>query len=351
MRSTHRHAGFVLSSILVLGSIAGCGNNNSSGGPVASGAASPGAAAPGASSGIEDFNAIPRIVAQVDPSVVTVIRPDAQGSGVVWSRDGMIVTNNHVVEGTKQVVIAFADGVRANGSVLATDPLSDLAVVKANRANLPPATFADALPPVGSLTIAIGNPLGFENSVTQGVLSGTGRAIPGAAQQSPALVDLLQTDAAISPGNSGGALVGGDGKVIGINVAYIPPSASAVAIGFAIPAPTVTDVVKQLVDKGRAVHAYLGIQPAELTPQIAQQFGLKADSGVLVVDVPANTPAGKAGLQPGDVIAAIDGKQVTTVEELLSALRQHKPGDQITLHIVRGGAQQDVKVTLGDFPR
>jgi S1-C subfamily serine protease len=248
------------------------------------------------------------------------------------------------------VTIAFADGVRANGSVVATDTLSDLAVVRADRTNLPAADFASDLPPVGSLAIAIGNPLGFENSVTQGIVSGTGRAIPGAAQQAPALVDLLQTDAAISPGNSGGALVGGDGKVIGINVAYIPPSASAVSIGFAIPSPTVIDVVKQLISTGRAQHAYLGIQPAELTPQIAQQFALKVDAGVLVVDTPANTPAGKAGVRPGDVITSIDGKEVTTVEQLLSTLRQHKPGDQVALHIVRGTSEQDVKVTLGDFP-
>src|SRR5205085_1967535 len=125
---------------------------------------------------------------------------------------------------------------------------------------LPAAKWADRLPPVGSLAIAIGNPLGFENSVTAGIISGTGRAVPGAAQQAPALVDLVQTDAAISPGNSGGALVGGDARVIGVNVAYIPPSASAVSIGFAIPAPTVTDVVKQLIAKGKAAHAYLGVQ-------------------------------------------------------------------------------------------
>ena len=296
------------------------------------------------------FEQIPAIVAQVDPSVVTVIRTDAEGSGVVWSADGIIVTNNHVVATDKTVQIVFADGTRVDGQVLATDPLSDLAIVKANRPGLPAATFDTTLPPVGSLAIAIGNPLGFENSVTAGIVSGTHRSIPGAAQQAPALVDLMQTDAAISPGNSGGALVGADAHVIGINVAYIPPSGGAVSLGFAIPAPTVIDVVKQLISKGHADHAYLGVQSVPLTPQIARQFGLTAQQGALVIDVAPGGPAAAAGIKPGDVIVAIDGSPVNTAEDLLAALRQHAPGDKVTLRIVRAGNQRDVPVTLGNFP-
>ncbi len=377
MHRTRHVLGPVLAAIVSVTLVAGCGNSDASGsgGGSASASAAVAAAAaggspetttatgsgggsssggatgtPGGVTSGADFGQIPAIVAQVEPSVVSVLLQNAQGSGVVWSADGIIVTNNHVVEGADKVTIAFADGSRTSGDVLATDPVSDLAVVKASRQNLPAATFADQLPPVGSLAIAIGNPLGFENSVTAGIISGTGRAIPGSAQDSPALVDLVQTDAAISPGNSGGALVGGDGRIIGINVAYIPPSASAVSIGFAIPAPTVKDVVRQLIDKGKVAHAYLGVQPAQLTPQIAEQFGIQADSGALLVDVVAGGPAAKAGLQPGDLVVAVDGKQVETVEDLLGALRKHAPGDKATVRILRAGQERDVAVTLGDFP-
>jgi serine protease DegQ len=359
----------LLAAVVVLSLLAGCNASKSgasSSAAASSGGASPSAAAAqAAASGAVgggttvaagqtatsgDWGQIPAIVAEVEPSVVSVLRADAEGSGVVWSADGIIVTNNHVVEGVTKVKIAFADGTRVDGDVVATDPLSDLAVVRAARTNLPAATFADQLPPVGSLAIAIGNPLGFENSVTAGIISGTGRAIPGAAQDAPALIDLVQTDAAISPGNSGGALVGGDGRIIGVNVAYIPPEASAVSIGFAIPAPTVKDVVEQLLATGKVLHAYLGVQPAELTPQIAEQFNLSRDTGALVVDVVADGPAGAAGLEAGDVITAIGGVQVNTVEDLLGALRKHRPGEKVDVRIVRGSDERTISATLGDFP-
>jgi serine protease DegQ len=354
----------VIAPLVALVLLAGCGSSKGASGspgtgastapsPAVSAAASAPAGSNGGTTGAGgqgDFGQIPAIVAQVEPSVVSVIQTNGQGSGVVWSADGMIVTNNHVVEGVDQVVVAFADGTRVDGNVVATDALSDLAVVKTNRNNLPAATFATQLPPVGSLAIAIGNPLGFENTVTAGIVSGTGRAIPGAAQDAPALVDLVQTDAAISPGNSGGALVGGDGRIIGVNVAYIPPSGGAVSIGFAIPAPTVRDVVTQLIEKGRAQHAYLGVQPEPLTPQIASEFGLSVQTGALIVEVVPNGPAGKAGVKAGDVIVSVDGTPITTSEDLLGALRRHAPGDKVTLRIARGGDQLDQQVTLGDFP-
>jgi serine protease DegQ len=354
----------VIAPLVALVLLAGCGSSKGASGspgtgastapsPAVSAAASAPAGSNGGTTGAGgqgDFGQIPAIVAQVEPSVVSVIQTNGQGSGVVWSADGMIVTNNHVVEGVDQVVVAFADGTRVDGNVVATDALSDLAVVKTNRNNLPAATFATQLPPVGSLAIAIGNPLGFENTVTAGIVSGTGRAIPGAAQDAPALVDLVQTDAAISPGNSGGALVGGDGRIIGVNVAYIPPSGGAVSIGFAIPAPTVRDVVTQLIEKGRAQHAYLGVQPEPLTPQIASEFGLSVQTGALIVEVVPNGPAGKAGVKAGDVIVSVDGTPITTSEDLLGALRRHAPGDKVTLRIARGRDQLDQQVTLGDFP-
>ena len=169
-------------------------------------AASPAASADAPTTATSDWERIPDIVAAVEPSVTSIVQANGEGSGVVWNDEGVIVTNNHVVEGVDQVTVVYADGKRADGRVLATDPLSDLAIVRTDRTDAPPARFATEVPPVGSLAIAIGNPLGFENSATAGIISGSQRSIPGSASQSPALVDLIQTDAAISPGNSGGAL-------------------------------------------------------------------------------------------------------------------------------------------------
>jgi S1-C subfamily serine protease len=337
--------------------VAACGSD-ADGSPSASGAASPSvspaaspATSPSAATGtLSDWERIPEIVAAVEPSVTSIVHDNGEGSGVVWNDEGVVVTNNHVVEGVNEVIVVFADGTRADGQVLATDPLSDLAVVRTDRTDAPPAQFATEIPPVGSLAIAIGNPLGFENSATAGIISGSQRAIPGAASQAPALVDLIQTDAAISPGNSGGALVGADMQVIGINVAYIPPSAGSVSLGFAIPAPTVTDVVTQLLEDGTAEHAYLGVLPAALTPEIVQEFDIPVSEGALIVEVPSGGPAAEAGIRPGDVITAIGETRVSTVEDLLGALRRQKPGDRVTVSLVRDGQESTVEVTLGDFP-
>ena len=304
---------------------------------------------PGGDTGGGAWDDIPTIVANAQPSVVSIIREGGEGSGVVWSEDGVIITNEHVISGVDEVVVAFADGSRAAGEVLASDPLSDLAVIQTERTGLPAAEFATEIPPVGSLAIALGNPLGFENSVTAGIVSGAHRAVPGAAQNAPALVDLIQTDAAISPGNSGGALVGADGRVIGVNVAYIPPAARAVSIGFAIPAPTVVDVVGQLLEDGTAEHAFLGVQPAPITPEIAQQFGIEQTAGALVVDVVPDSPAEAADIEPGDVIVGVGDTPVETVEDLLGALRQLDVGTETVVRLVREGEEIEAEVTLGTF--
>lgn len=293
------------------------------------------------------FGSIPDIVQDVEPSVVAIEAGPAAGSGVIWSADGIVVTNNHVVENTSQVTVAFASGRRLEATVRAADPFTDLAVLEVDAEDLPPAEFREDLPRVGELAIAIGNPLGFENSVTAGIVSGLNRTLPGPQS---ALVDLIQTDAAISPGNSGGALVGMDGRVMGINVAYIPPQARAVAIGFAIPAATVRSVVTQLLEDGEVEHAFLGVRPAELTPQIAEQFDVEAESGVIVLSVVENSAAEEAGLQPGDVIVAVDGEELRGVGEFLSALRQRAPGDTIELEILRDGEEQTVSATLRARP-
>ncbi len=295
---------------------------------------------------------IPDLVDAVSPSVVAILREDGgEGSGVIWSEDGVIVTNNHVVQGLDRVTVAYADGQRDQADVEATDPRSDLAVVRVDRDGLPAATFRDELPRVGELALAIGNPLGFEESVTAGIISGLGRSIPGTAATTSALTDLIQTDAPISPGNSGGALVGGDGQIIGINVAYLPPGGGAVSIGFAIPAPTTVDVVEQLLEDGEVEHAYMGIRPATLDLQTARAYELPVEAGAVLIDVVAGGPAGEAGLEPGDIIVGLDGERVESAEDLLTLLRRHAPGDEVEVQAVRpDGEEVTVTVTLGELP-
>jgi serine protease DegQ len=281
---------------------------------------------------------------------VTVYVGQGLGSGIVYKADGVIVTNQHVVGDAKQVAVGFADGQRVAGEVLATDPVTDLAVVRVARTGLPAARFETTLPAVGELAIALGSPLGFANTATAGIVSGLGRAIPAEGAQGQPLVDLIQTDAAISPGNSGGALVNGAAAVIGVNEAYIPPASGAVSLGFAIPAATVVNVVDQLLRGGRAQHAYLGIEPTTLTPDIARQLGVEPTGGVVVQALGQGGPAAAAGIRPGDIIVNIGGTPTPTTSELYEALRDHKPGDKVEVRVIRDGAEQPVTVTLGERP-
>jgi serine protease DegQ len=303
----------------------------------------------GSNGGGSDFGRIPGIVRHVQPSVVAVLTDEGQGSGVIWDEAGIIVTNSHVVAGAGEVEVAFATGERVSADVRATDPRTDLAVLEVERDGLPAASFAERLPAVGELAVALGNPLGFENTATAGIVSGLHRDIPSGGQ-TPALVNLIQTDAAISPGNSGGALVGAGGRVIGINVAYIPPEQRAVSIGFAIPAPDVIDVVSQLLEDGTVEHAFLGVQPGPLTPQIAERFGIDTDEGIIVLSVVEGSGAESAGVKAGDVITQVDGEPIRQVEDLLSALRERSPGDTVTLAILRGGGDEEIDVELTDRP-
>jgi S1-C subfamily serine protease len=299
----------------------------------------------GAEIGFED---IPDLVEDVVGSVLSVQTPNGEGSGVVIGEDGMAVTNAHVVEQFPQVQVVTAAGERFPADVVGTDRYTDLALLHLSGGDLAPLPFAKELPRVGSLAIAIGNPLGFENTVSVGVVSGLERSIPGAG---PSLVGLLQTDAAISPGNSGGALVGAGGEVIGINVAYIPPSTTgAVSIGFAIPSPVVLDVVQQLEAGGAVQHPFVGIQPEMVTGRVAQQLGLDQAEGVLVLAVVPSGPADQAGLQRGDVVLGFDDKDFESVSDFLLALRSYKPGDVVSARIVRQGQEQTIPLTLGSAP-
>ncbi|MGE2837097.1 S1C family serine protease [Mycobacterium sp. SMC-4] len=286
------------------------------------------------------------LVERVSPSVVTIQLPNGVGSGVVLRPD-TIVTNAHVVGNAREVTIGFADGVNATGQVLATDEVTDLAVVRSQRGDLPVPEYRSDLPRPGEIAIAIGSPLGFENTATAGIISGLNRNIPDSAVASSSLVDLIQTDASISPGNSGGALLDAEGRVVGINEAYIPPTAGAVSLGFAIPTSTVLDVTEQLLTNGRATHPFLGVSTSRLTPAIREELRVPVESGALVRGVEPGSPAAAAGVRPGDVIVGLGGEQVESVEDLLGALRRTTPDSRQPLVVMRGRDRVALEVTIG----
>ena len=332
-------------ALALLAPVAGCDDDDDS---------APPAERPAANGAGAGFERIPEVVREVQPSVVAVQvrgeRGAGEGSGVIWDGAGGIVTNNHVVEGAEEIEVVLADGDTVDARVVASDPRTDVALLEAEREDLPPAGLAEGLPRVGELAIAIGNPLGFENTVTAGVVSGLHRSIPSGGR-TPALVDLVQTDAPISPGNSGGALVNARGDVIGVNVAYIPPQARAVSLGFAIPATVVADVVRELRDDGSVEHAFLGVELAQLTPQIATELNVRADEGAIVTTVGARTPAVRAGMRRGDVIVEIEGEPVDVVEDVFVALRRRDPGDRMSITVARDGTRRELQAELGTLPQ
>jgi len=281
----------------------------------------------------------------------------AEGSGVIYSSDGMIITNNHVVtDNYGQVVsdieVTLITGEKLPAAVVGTDPLTDLAVVKVNPArDLPPATFVTEQPTVGEYAIAIGSPLGYENSVTLGIVSGLGRSIEGVTgAEGVALTNLIQTDAPISPGNSGGALANASAQVIGINVAYESPTSGAVSIGFAIPSVVVTQVADQIISTGKATHAYMGVSTLTVTSDLQREYGLSRSSGILVAQVTPGAPAAKAGIQQGDIIVKVDDEEMVESPDLLVAIRDKKPGDKVEVTIDRNGTTLVVTVTLEERP-
>jgi serine protease DegQ len=339
--------------LLVIGALAaGCGSSSGSGSKGSATGVGAGSGSGAASQGADPFGQIPAIVSKVEPSVVTISTGSGVGSGVIYSADGEIVTVDHVVRGARTVTVTFADGQHTNGTVQAGDEVTDLAVLKVDRGGLPAADFTSATPPVGDLAVVLGSPLGLSNTVTAGIVSATGRNLPPSDETPAGLVGLMQTDAAISPGNSGGAVVNADGQVIGLSEAYLPPSSGAVAIGFATPAGTVVDTVKQLIATGKAKHAYLGVQGTDLTPQVADLLGIKVNGGgVVVIDVVKGSPADKAGLRPSDVITKVDSTAITSSTDLDAALRGHQPGDSVQLTVLRGGKTTTVTAVLGDRPQ
>lgn len=345
--------------------LAGCSEENTPGPREENVAQAP----PPAAEGLPANEPIAEISSQVEPSVVQVNVEDIQttpfgpeepggiGSGVVYRQDGYVVTNGHVVADASEVNVAFADGTTERGEVIGGDPLTDLAVVRVDRGGLPAAALSEEDDPVvGQLAVAVGSPSGFESTVTAGIVSGLNREVPPrltggpGSPQIPSLVDLIQTDAAISPGSSGGALVNRDGEVIGINVAYLPPETGAEGIGFAIPSTTAISVADQLIETGEVSSPYIGIQQANLSPQNARELGAPVDSGVIVESVESGTGAAAAGMQTGDIITAIGEIPVEDSGDLLGALRDYRPGDTVNVTVARNGQQQTLEVTLGERP-
>jgi len=266
------------------------------------------------------------------------------GSGVVVSPAGYLLTNNHVIEGADDIEVMFNDGVVVKATVIGTDPETDLAVLKVPREGLQAITLgdSDALQ-VGDPVLAVGNPFGVGKTVTSGIVSALGRSQLGINT----FENFIQTDAAINPGNSGGALVDLDGHLVGINTAIYSRSGGSMGIGFAIPTSTARSVMESIVQDGKVTRGWIGVEPRELNPELADTFGLKQTSGVIITGVLQNGPAAQAGLRPGDLILKVDGHAVGTVPELLSRVAALKPGEQAALLVLRQQTETTLTVVPG----
>jgi S1-C subfamily serine protease len=290
---------------------------------------------------------------------------EATGSGFLIDNDGHILTNAHVVEGAKTVTVQLGSGGEQNAQVVGTDPSSDVALLKVNNtegANPLPLGDSSRVQ-VGDPVVAIGNPFALDRTVTSGIVSALQRQIQ--APNGFSISDVIQTDAAINPGNSGGPLINGAGQVIGINSQIESQSGGNEGVGFAVPIKTAADVVSQLENGGQVHQAYLGISGGDITPEIAHALNLPVTQGVLIERVLSGGPAADAGIKGatgqatiagqtfpvgGDIITKVDGKTITGMNDVISAVNGHEPGDTITLTVWSAGQQKDVSVKLGDRP-
>ena len=270
------------------------------------------------------------------------------GSGVIISASGYILTNNHVVEGADEIEVILNDTRRAKAKVIGTDPDTDLAILKIDLDKLPVIVLgnSDALQ-VGDQVLAIGNPFGVGQTVTGGIVSALGRNQLGINT----FENFIQTDAAINPGNSGGALVDTQGNLMGINTAIYSRSGGSMGIGFAIPVSTAKQVLESIVKEGQVTRGWIGVEPQVLNAELAETFNVSIKSGVIITGVLQNGPAAKAGIRPGDVIAAVDGKAVTNVSELLTAVAALRPGVAAPLTVLRKDSKSDIAVTPGQRQR
>jgi serine protease Do len=268
------------------------------------------------------------------------------GSGVIVTKDGYILTNNHVVNDADQVKVSLQDGRVFTAKVVGKDPKSDVAVVKIDAHDLPAITFADSDKcEVGDLVLAIGNPFGIDQSVTRGIVSAKDRGAMGLDYE-----DFIQTDAAINPGNSGGALVDADGRLIGINTAIFSRSGGNQGVGFAIPTDLARGVMESLIKYGKVTRGYLGVMIQDVNPSLAKEFNVKNDKGALVGDVVPDGPAAKAGLKSGDVIEKFDGKLVSDSRHLKIEVARVTPGETVPVEVLRDGSTKTIKVKVAELP-
>jgi serine protease Do len=268
-----------------------------------------------------------------------------QGSGFFISGDGYAVTNNHVVQNAENVTVTTDDGKTFSAKVIGTDSRTDLALIKVDGDSFPYVKLADAPPRVGDWVLAVGNPFGLGGTVTAGIVSARGRDI-GAGPYD----DFVQIDAPVNKGNSGGPTFDVDGNVIGVNTAIFSPSGGSVGIAFAIPSDTVKSVIAQLRDKGTVTRGWIGVQIQPVTPDIADSMGLKQTTGALVSEPQADSPAAKAGIQSGDVIASVDGSPVHDARELARRIGTMAPGTTVKLSVIHKGEDKTLTLTLGTLP-
>jgi S1-C subfamily serine protease len=301
---------------------------------------------------------IPGVAAAVTPSVVRIeavgARGSGLGSGVIYSSDGLILTNNHVIEHADNLEVIFVNGERTEARVVGTDPLTDLAVLRVERTGLPAINVRDDPVAVGETAVAIGAPFGLNASVTAGIVSGVDRSLEVPLDEGGfiSIPNIIQTDAAINPGNSGGALVDRNGRLIGINTAILATVRAGEmpgfqGVGFAISARDAISIADELIAHGLVRHARLGIQGGTITPRDAEQLGVEATEGVYVDRLQDGGPAEEAGVQPGDIIIRAAGERVTRMDELVAIIRQHGPGDTMTVTVLRNGQEMDIDVVLG----
>ncbi|MBU0751956.1 MAG: Do family serine endopeptidase [Gammaproteobacteria bacterium] len=276
-------------------------------------------------------------------------RRSGLGSGVVVSADGYILTNFHVVDGADEIEVSLNDGRKFRAKVIGTDPESDLAVLKiATDSGLPAITFAaaDTLR-VGDVVLAVGNPFGVGQTVTSGIVSALGRTHLGINT----FENFIQTDAAINPGNSGGALVDAAGSLVGINTAIYSQSGGSMGIGFAIPVSLARSVMEQIITSGTVTRGWVGVEVQEVTPELAESFQLPSTSGALIAGVMRGSPADKAGVKPGDLLVAINGKQVTDAQLMLGLIAALAPGQQARFTMRRNGKDIELPVAIGKRPK
>ena len=270
------------------------------------------------------------------------------GSGVIVSPEGYILTNNHVIEAADEITVILNDGRSTRAKLVGTDPDTDLAVLKIKLDNLPVMVLSDSDQlQVGDVVLAIGNPFGVGQTVTSGIVSALGRNQLGINT----FENFIQTDAAINPGNSGGALVDVQGNLLGINTAIYSRSGGSMGIGFAIPVSTARQVLEGIVKEGQVVRGWIGVEPTEITPDLAKTFNVQRDSGVIITGVLQTGPAFKAGVRPGDVLLAVEGQQVKSVAELLARVSALKPGQAAHVTVLRQSDQIDLTVTPGQRPK